>query len=144
MGIAVCGCSGAYHDAENVSVQSDTSAEGVVKDALRVEPETVDLGDVWQCEVSHVSFCLENCDDQPLRLSAAVSCGCVANIKIVPEQLERGQTGELTATLQKTDPGKFSSRISVKQQGVEESLVVLSVVGYSRKAYDVSANSMTR
>ncbi len=80
-------------------------------------------------EYTH-TFKFKNTGNAPLKLlSVAASCGCTTP-KWSTEEVAPGKSGEITVTYNSSGrPGPFTKMITVKTNGIKESIKVLTIKG---------------
>jgi hypothetical protein len=101
--------------------QAPTTEKKKVADVAKFSSETIDLGsDIKQGNPTKGTFIVTNISKEPLIIEQAnPTCGCtISNYTKSP--IEPGKTGEINATYNAANAGRFEKHLTVKFAGIDE------------------------
>ena len=107
------------------------------KDTIEVEPESVDLGEIWEGEPVNMSFQVNNVSNKPIQLGKVLkSCSCV-DTKVSGKTVDPLGNVQVDVKLVRNKPGEFTESVLIQTSEDEAQEKMIRIRGKAKPAYIV-------
>lgn len=106
-------------------------------DTIKVEPESVDVGEIWESESINLSFQVKNVSDTPIQLGKVLkSCSCT-DTRISGDMVDPRGKVQLDIRLVRNRPGQFNESVLIRTAEDEGPEKMIKITGKAKPAYIV-------